>query len=597
MTTPPGEGPERSASKLLRPGVWRVLGLLVLVLILFAAVFAYEALRARSDLETARTEAHQLQSQLTQGDLTTARSTADRLRLHTARAHSNTAGWLWDVASWTPYFGRDVSAVQTTAAALDTIAQRALPTLIDVANKVDDGTLKPRHGQLPLARIRELTPPIQRAADVVDGPAARLERLDPSSLTSPLGTIVAQVRDRVTTARATLDTVARTFAALPAAAGADGRRDYLLLFQNNAEIRSTGGMAGSWAVLHADHGRVSLGRQGSAADLDRHPPAVAPVPPTVQEAELYGSDLGKQLRDANFNPNFPRFAQMAAGIVGQRTHQKFDGVFALDPVTLSYLLRATGPVQVDGGTSLTAANAPRILLNQAYLDIADPVAQDAFFAEAARKIFTAVVAGQGDQLGVVRGLARGVDERRVLAWSSRPDLAKAIDSTAVAGLLTDPSGPPQIGVFLDDATATKLEYYLRTDSHLTNVSCDGDQVRTTVATTLRSRVPVHKPLPVSVTGPGRFGPLRDMLLNVRFFGPSSGIIQSITVDGKQQTVAGGTAGDRQVAVVPVRLRPGQTLRLRARVSFGPGASNQVQLTTTPGLTSGKDPVSIDGLCS
>ena len=39
-------------------------------------------------------------------------------------------------------------------------------------------------------------------------------------------------------------------------AGADGPRDYLLVFQNNAEIRATGGLPGSWARLHAEDGKL-----------------------------------------------------------------------------------------------------------------------------------------------------------------------------------------------------------------------------------------------------------------------------------------------------------------------------------------------------
>ena len=54
---------------------------------------------------------------------------------------------------------------------------------------------------------------------------------------------------------------------MPSMLGANGTRRYLLLVQNNAEIRPTGGIAGSFAILKADKGKLSMGKQGSIQDL------------------------------------------------------------------------------------------------------------------------------------------------------------------------------------------------------------------------------------------------------------------------------------------------------------------------------------------
>ena len=66
---------------------------------------------------------------------------------------------------------------------------------------------------------------------------------------------------------------------MPALLGGSGPRDYLLVFQNNAELRATGGLPGVMSLIHAENGRVDITRQASAGamgELDE------PVLPAVQ---------------------------------------------------------------------------------------------------------------------------------------------------------------------------------------------------------------------------------------------------------------------------------------------------------------------------
>ena len=74
------------------------------------------------------------------------------------------------------------------------------------------------------------------------------------------------------------------------------------------------------------------------------------------------------------------------------------GVISLDPVSLSYLLEATGPVALPTGDVLTSENAVDLLLNGVYLRYADPRDQDAFFAAAAGSVFGALTSIEAPQL-------------------------------------------------------------------------------------------------------------------------------------------------------------------------------------------------------
>ena len=80
-----------------------------------------------------------------------------------------------------------------------------------------------------------------------------------------------------------------------------------------------------------------------------------------------------------------------------------DGVVLIDPVSVSYLLAATGPLDLGDGETLTADTAVALLLHDVYVRL--PVdRQDAFFADAARRIFDAVASGEADSALLARAL-------------------------------------------------------------------------------------------------------------------------------------------------------------------------------------------------
>ncbi|MBA2463434.1 MAG: DUF4012 domain-containing protein, partial [Nocardioidaceae bacterium] len=123
----------------------------------------------------------------------------------------------------------------------------------------------------------------------------------------------------------------------------------------------------------------------------------------------------------NFTPDFPRTAELIAGMWESRQGLAVDGVVSADPVALSYMLRGTGPVETTGGRTLTAESAVPLLLSEVYAEIPDPARQNDFFDEAASSVFDAVAAGTGQPRIVLDGLTQAASERRVLVWSARGD--------------------------------------------------------------------------------------------------------------------------------------------------------------------------------
>ncbi len=97
---------------------------------------------------------------------------------------------------------------------------------------------------------------------------------------------MTDVQTKVDDARATVVAGSKASQLIPDMLGGSGRRTYILAFQNNAEIRSTGGLPGAFAILRAEDGRISLGGQGAGSDFtvfEENPP----IGTTADEKRLY----------------------------------------------------------------------------------------------------------------------------------------------------------------------------------------------------------------------------------------------------------------------------------------------------------------------
>ena len=124
--------------------------------------------------------------------------------------------------------------------------------------------------------------------------------------------------------------------------GADGQRTYLVAFQNPAELRATGGIFGSFAVLSADHGKLTITDQGAASrTLGTFDPGLTDI--GSNERALYGDVMAQYPQDVNFTPDFPTAAMLFANMYQVRTGVAVDGVLAIDPVALSYTLQGASP--------------------------------------------------------------------------------------------------------------------------------------------------------------------------------------------------------------------------------------------------------------
>lgn len=573
-----------------RTVVWSIVGVIVLLLACGVWVLI-RGLQAKDQLQASLPLAQKVQAQISSGDAKAAAATTKSLASHLHAARDDTGDPIWRAAEIIPGIGPNLSAVRQLAFAASDVTDRSVSPLARLAGTINLASLKPVNGAVPLKPLAEAAPTVTSANSALQSDLAVVRGIDASATIGPVRSAVQKLKGALEKAGAVTDAASRAARLLPAMLGASGPRNFVLVIQNNAEARATGGIVGALALLHADNGRISLVSQASAADFPVPDRTVIPLPAATEK--LYGSITGRYIQDATLTPDFATSGAVVQALWQKRFGIKVDGVLSMDPVALSYLLRATGPVQVPGGEALSSDNAVQVLLSQTYARFSDPLQQNAFFASAAASVFAKVASGQFDTATMLSALTQAGDERRVLVWSGDKREEAILSGTSLAGgLPTSEADAPRFGVYLNDATGAKMDYYLRTSIGLGSATCRQDgRPNYLVQVTLSSDAPADaaQSLPGYVTGAGLSGvPAGDTDTTVAIYAPPGFVVSGATSAGKDVAIQRASDAGRSVAQAFVKLQPGHSATydfqfVGAPVQGSSSPARLLQVQSTPGV--------------
>jgi hypothetical protein len=341
---------------------------------------------------------------------------------------------------------------------------------------------------------------------------------------------------------------------VPDLLGSRTPRRFFLAVQNNAESRASGGLIGAYGILTATDGRLALERVGSNDELPR-----VPTPPLTLEPEVKARyerlGLGTDWRSANLSPHFPTTGRVVAAMWQAGTKQALDGVIAVDPVALARVLEVTGPVPVEGGTSVTAATAVDLLLRGFYERFPtgeQAPAKNTFLRDTARAVFARLDGASVDARRLAERLGASAGDGHRQVWLADEGRQRLLERTALAGALNAPDGA-FLSVVTQNVAGTKLDYYLRRDVRYAGaptgeaVSVGGDALpveRATVTVTLTNEAP-SAGLPPYVTLrpdalPGERIPRGQNKVWVSLYLPAGTQLRGARVDGKPVSMESAT---------------------------------------------------------
>lgn len=255
-------------------------------------------------------------------------------------------------------------------------------------------------------------------------------------------------------------------AILPSVVAVDGKSSYLLLLQNNAELRPTGGFIGSVAKVDFEGGKLKKLAVNDVYEVDGQLKLNVDPPKEIK------TDLGVQrwfLRDSNWEPDFPTSARQAEWFYSKSVGERVNGIVALDVSAMQNLISVLGPVKLaDYNEEVNGDNL---------FEKTTTHAEQGFFpgSQAKKNFLTALSTEIFNKIfflpkqnwpGIVESLGKSFSGKHLMVYLSDPKLFSYLLAQNWAGVLPRPTEEKQ-GEYADflaiveaNLGANKANFYL-----------------------------------------------------------------------------------------------------------------------------------------
>jgi hypothetical protein len=535
---------------------------------------------ANNQLNQVRADAHTLGAQISASNWTAARATSADLEQHAHRTNQLTSGPIWALAAALPG-GEPLQTIRGISAGVDTLGHEALPLLVDASQRLDPRTLRRPDGSIDIARIAAVAPAIATASAAVAGTTKSVAALPHHTWMRSIDAAYADALSKVTALDESLKSAGRAVKMVPSMLGQNGPKRYFLAFQNEAEARGTGGLPGAFAIVEANHGQVSLARlesdrtlSGISADVDLGP----------DYHDLYGGANTTTLyANGNLSPNFPYPARIWASMWKAYSGEQVDGVMAVDPTALSYLLAVTGPATLPDKSHVSRANAVRLTQSASYARFpgttkADAARRQGYLLEIAFAASMKILGVRGDPTALLRAAGKAAGERRILVWSADPVVQANLAQTSVSGIIPS-TATPYVGLSIVNDGGNKLDYYLDRSLTWQRTGC-GPTRQTTVTVKLTNNAPASGLSPYVTARSDDHGyPIKpgDNRLAVSYFATQGAEMDAVTVAGKPGTSSIGVERGHPVFTVDVELPRGTSRTIVMHLTEPAGTGSPIVL--------------------
>jgi Protein of unknown function (DUF4012) len=238
--------------------------------------------------------------------------------------------------------------------------------------------------------LGKITPQIDKIEVSLDAMQKEMDQVDPNhyptflfgktintQLTS-LKTFTDESAEGITNAKPLIK-------ALPSLLGANQPKQYLVIFQNDKELRPTGGFITAYAIVDIDQGSISLVKSDDIYNLDDSIPNKPPAPAPI--LKYFSGVYQFNLRDSNISPDYmvsmKTFNSMYQK-AGLKT-EPIDGIIAIDTNVLVNTIKILdNNVEADGQT-YTTDNDPHCDCPQVIYQLENSISRPVGYVTTTRK--------------------------------------------------------------------------------------------------------------------------------------------------------------------------------------------------------------------
>lgn len=356
-----------------------LLGILVVVLIFGAAGgamawYTYDILMdIKADASEVQTSANVLKEKLKTQDLPGAKTAlADtKTKFEALKQEFNRLSYFSAIPVASAYYNDGVHGFAAGDAGIRA-AEKTIDAIVPYADVLGfsgegsftGGTAEERV-RLLLETVSKISPILDDITKELNTAETELAQINPNRYPEKVGdvevrSLIAQAQTGIVLAVDGINTYRPAIEVLPELAGSNKqRKKYLVLFQNDNELRPTGGFLTAYAVMFVEDGKVYPEKSDDIYELDKKFKKNIPIPPVL--GKYLTSEKRFNLRDMNVSPDFresmKEFYTHFREVPGEPDN--IDGIIALDTNVLSDLVKILGPVEVPGYGTFSAENDPK----------------------------------------------------------------------------------------------------------------------------------------------------------------------------------------------------------------------------------------------
>jgi len=385
----------------------------------------------------------------------------------------------------------------------------------------------------------------------------------------------------------------------PAVLGEPAAKTYLLLFQNDKEIRPTGGFLTAFATLRLEHGQVSsttsddiyrLDEKLLSVCLSKICPLTPPAPIVKYLPEFDGKPRKAwSMRDSNLSPDLPTAAaefERIYQLLGEGL--PFDGIIYIDTFVVEEFIKITGPIDVFG-TSYSAeidkrCNCPNVIYElESYAEIAAKGEGDrkAILGVLMQQILARSIGAEVEKLPqLVDSIAKLANEKHIMFYMHDIEVQQALSKLNWTGEIKNYNG----------------DYLHINDSNFAGGKSNLYVEQTVLQEITTQNGETKKKITIEYKNPQEFnswlnGINRDY---VRFFVPKGSKL--ISSKGSEENVNTTDDLDKTVfeAFIQVRPKNSRKLEIEYTIPYQPKDKYQLLIQKQPGAKDFKHKIKLNG---
>ncbi|HRN69702.1 MAG TPA: DUF4012 domain-containing protein [Candidatus Woesebacteria bacterium] len=417
------------------------------------------ALRIRAKANEVVAEAKKLQESIKANDIDLLRSDIDNMSNKYTEFENEAKSVYW--ASFVPYVA-DLKSCVEAGRYMITAGDEAIEAIYPYADLIGlkqgeqnfyEKSAEERL-QTAVLTLDKMLERIDVVAQNIEEAEKRIATINPNRYPTKVGTY--EVRGNIQEAKnqfegmATLFVDAKPFLKqLPSILGAEEEKNYLILFQNTAERRATGGFYTFYAVFNINKGKITIKDSSDIYDLDN---SIPNHPRAPEKILAYHKGVNQFfLRDSNLSPDFVESVKLFNSLYEDSSHAiDYDGIITMDSKVLVDMLEIFGDTQA-GGINFSANIDERCDCPQVIYTLFDIVDRPVNYVKIDRKrilgnlmlelFYKAVGFSPSRYWGqLAQTMFTNLDEKHMLLYFTDPETQKAIEALNYAGRIREYDG-------------------------------------------------------------------------------------------------------------------------------------------------------------